>query len=240
MESATDGASVATQHAARAGALAASRGTNPRLAANSSGALQPADQHVDTIQDHFDVLVKIRALGHYPKRIKNASNEKQKAENALADLISKGLRNGRFSEELRSELETLRTENRNTETLEKERYRIEQLMADVRSFGCWPVQHEPSEDPKREAERLLAQRVAKIRAAACLPPAATEELEALEAEHKARKIEQERHRIEQFMADVTLRTENRNTETLENERYRIEQLMGDVRSFGCWPVQHTA
>lgn len=156
-----------------------------------------------TIQDNFDVLGKIGALGHYPKRIKNASNEKQKAENTLADLISKGLRNGRFSEEIRSELETLRTENRNTENLEKERYRIEQLMADV---------HEPSEDPKREAERLLAQRVAKLRAAACLPPAATEELEALEAEHKARKIEQERHRIEQFMADVW--------------------------SFGRWPVQH--
>ena len=40
--------------------------------------------------------------------------------------------------------------------------------------------------PKREAERLLAQRVAKIRAAACLPPAVTEELEALEAEQVLR------------------------------------------------------
>ena len=62
--------------------------------------------------------------------------------------------------------------------------RAEQLMADVRAFGRWPLQHAKSEDPERERERLLAQRVAKMRAAACLPPAAVEELKALASQHR--------------------------------------------------------
>ena len=57
-------------------------------------------------------------------------------------------------------------------------------MADVRAFGRWPLQHAKSEDPERERERLLAQRVAKMRAAACLPPAAVEELKALASQHR--------------------------------------------------------
>ena len=62
--------------------------------------------------------------------------------------------------------------------------RAEQLMADVRAFGRLPLQHAKSEDPERERERLLAQRIAKMRAAACLPPAAVEELKALASQHR--------------------------------------------------------
>ena len=46
------------------------------------------------------------------------------------------------------------------------------------------MEHAPSEDSKREAERLLARKVAKMKAAESLAPAALEELEALEASHR--------------------------------------------------------
>ena len=71
---------------------------------------------------------------------------------------------------------------------EREESKVEAVMAELREFGRWPLQHAPSEDPKREAERLLAQRVAKMKAAACLPPAAVDELDALEAEHEESKV----------------------------------------------------
>ena len=63
--------------------------------------------------------------------------------------------------------------------------RVEKLMADVRKFGRWPLQHARSEDPKLESERLLALRVSKMKAEGCLPPAALEELQTLKAEHEA-------------------------------------------------------
>ena len=67
---------------------------------------------------------------------------------------------------------------------------MEAVMVDVRKFGRWPEQHAPSEQPGRETERLLAQRVAKMKAAACLPPAVVTELEELEAERRDGKTEE--------------------------------------------------
>ena len=53
------------------------------------------------------------------------------------------------------------------------------------AFGRWPVQHSPSDDPECEGEQLVVQRVGKMKAAACLPLAAVQELEELEAQHRS-------------------------------------------------------
>jgi hypothetical protein len=103
-------------------------------------------------------------------RSKTPANQEEKEENALAMFISKGIKQGGFSKEVESELEKWKNDDRKKQASDAERHRIEQLMADVRDFGRWPVQHVLSKDPEREAERLLAQRVGKMRAAACLAP----------------------------------------------------------------------
>ena len=77
------------------------------------------------------------------------------------------------------ELAVLESAHKRRLEAERKEGKIEALMAEVRAFGRWPEQHPPSEDPRREAERLLAQRVAKMIAAARLPPAVLEELEAM-------------------------------------------------------------
>ncbi len=73
--------------------------------------------------------------------------------------------------------------------------RVQKLMEEVKEFGRYPMEHAPSEDPKRERERLLAHKISKMKTADVLPPVVLEELEAL-------KIESRDSEMEPAMAEV--------------------------------------
>ena len=73
--------------------------------------------------------------------------------------------------------------------------RVQKLMEEVKEFGRYPMEHAPSEDPKRERERLLAHRISGMKAEGLLPPVVVEKLEAL-------KIESRDSEMEPAMAEV--------------------------------------
>ena len=115
------------------------------------------------------------------------------------------------------ELAGLEAEHRraqDTLTLSRKAEQMQAVMAELREFGRWPEQHAPSKDPKREAERLLAQRFAKMKAAASLPAAVVEELDALEAAHR--------------QSQETLEAERRDSE--------MENIITQVMDLGRWPL----
>ena len=78
----------------------------------------------------------------------------------------------------------------------------------VREFGRYPIEHAPSEDPKRERERLLAHRISGMKAEGLLPPDVVEELFELKA-----------------------------TGEKESKEREVDDLMAAVREFGRYPIE---
>ena len=64
-----------------------------------------------------------------------------------------------------------------------------ELLNEVRTLGRHPVEHQASEDPDKEKERILAHNLRKARAAALFQPAEEAELEQLAA--KTQELEEE-------------------------------------------------
>ena len=130
------------------------------------------------------LMADVRDFGRWPLQHARSDDQALERERLLALRISKMKGEGCLPAAALEELMALEAERKTSESQGLKASKVESLLAEVREFGRWPLQHEPSKDPKREAERLLAQRIAKMSAAACLPPAAIEELEALEAKHR--------------------------------------------------------
>ena len=184
----------------------------PARESQSSGGLHPAaSKRVEKL------MADVRKFGRWPLRHARSEDPKLESERLLALRVSKMKAEGCLPPAVVEELEALKAEHRRNQETSKAEYQktnIEALMAEVREFGRWPEQHAPSSDPKREAERLLAQRVAKMKTAACLPPAVVEELEALEAEHRrSQEISKAEHRD-----------------------CKIEEMMASVMDLGRWPL----
>ena len=142
--------------------------------AGDRGALDPSMLQASLPALDREVLSEVRGLHRVPERRQKCANDAERQEDNLAKRISKKW--NAFHPNTRSELDALR----GGDTHDK----VARLIRDAQGFGRWPLEHAPSEDSKREAERLLARRVAKVKAAQSLPPAALEELEALEASHR--------------------------------------------------------
>ena len=144
------------------------------------------------------LIADVREFGRWPKRTAHSEEERR-----LALRIKKMKTSGDLPSAALEELQALQAEQKAS--------KVDAVMADVRELGRWPVQHSPSKDPTREAERILAQRVAGLKAEGCLPSAALEELQSLE----------------------TVALEERMAE-------RVARVMADVRELGRCPVEfHT-
>ena len=183
--------------------------------ASSSGGEHPAVDALPPLD--AGILEQVRKLGHYPRERNNPKNAEEAEERKLAQKIRK--KRSALLSTTRDKLKAMQDEEVDKSTkigAERQDSKIEAMMAQVRELGTWPRQHAPSKDPKREAERLLAQRIAKMKAAACLPPAVLAELEAMEAEH------------------------NESLKRIESElqESKVQALMAEVRKFGGWPLQH--
>jgi hypothetical protein len=158
------------------------------------------------------LMADVRNLGYWPVRHKPSQDLKCEAERLLALRVSKMKAEGCLPFAALDELKGFEAEHRraqDTFKAEHQESKVEAVMAELREFGRWPQQlHAPSKDPKREAERLLAQRVAKMEAAACLPLAVAEELETFKLSLKA-----------------------------EHQESKVEAVMAELREFGRWPQQ---
>ena len=167
----------------------------------SSGVQRPAAS--ERVQK---LIADVREFGRWPKRTAHSEEERRLAKRIDYIKNSRDLPHAALEE-----LQALQAEQKASNVAEQKASKVDAVMADVRELGRWPVQHSPSKDPTREAERILAQRVAGLKAEGCLPSAALEELQSLE----------------------TVALEERMAE-------RVARVMADVRELGRCPVEfHT-
>ena len=174
--------------------------TNSDSMPQSSGVQRPAAS--ERVQK---LIADVREFGRWPKRTAHSEEERRLAKRIDYIKNSRDLPHAALEE-----LQALQAEQKASNVAEQKASKVDAVMADVRALGRWPVRHSPSKDPTRESERILAQRVAGLKAEGCLPSAALEELQSLE----------------------TVALEERMAE-------RVARVMADVRELGRWPVEHS-
>ena len=102
----------------------------------SSSAVQPAAPSADLVE-------KVQKLGHYPRRFKKAETDEQKAENSLAEQISKAW--AKLPEDAKQMLTALKTS------------RASEILKEVRQLGHYPKRFMTAETDEQKAENSLAE-----------------------------------------------------------------------------------
>ena len=120
----------------------------------SSGVQRPAAS--ERVQK---LIADVREFGRWPKRTAHSEEERRLAKRIDYIKNSRDLPHAALEE-----LQALQAEQKASNVAEQKASKVDAVMADVRELGRWPVQHSPSKDPTREAERILAQRVAGLKA----------------------------------------------------------------------------
>ncbi len=126
------------------------------------------------------ILEDVRQLGHYPRRFKKRSTDKEKAETSLARRISERWSelNSQTQEELerldsqtQEELERLQQDSRDKRTVD--------ILERLRAFGKWPREHGYSQASDQESitEAKLTHDLRKCRSAGILNKAAEAEID---------------------------------------------------------------
>ena len=111
------------------------------------------------------ILKEVKELGRMPNRFKTPKNSEERAENQLAKRIAQ--HKNEFPKDVWEDI----CQSKKASQAELQRKKAAELLNEVRTLGRYPVEHQASEDPDKEKERILAHNLRKARAAALFQPA---------------------------------------------------------------------
>ena len=86
-----------------------------------------------------DILEQVEQLGHYPKRFKKPTTDKERAESSLAMTISKQW--SMLSEATQEELARFQKETKGKDAEAQAERRAQEILERLRAFGRWPQEH---------------------------------------------------------------------------------------------------
>ena len=140
----------ASSSAAQPASKTSKPSTNPSGGASGSAA-QPAT-----------LLEQVEQLGHYPKRFEKPTTDKDRAENSLAEKISKQW--PKLDDPTKAELARLQKETKEKDVEARAEMRASDILERLRAFGKWP--QEPHYSQASAADVLAEARLALLRARA--------------------------------------------------------------------------
>jgi hypothetical protein len=183
-----------------------------------------------------EILKAVRQLGHFPQRLWNATTDEQRAENALADNISK--RWAKLPEGAREELQQLR--NKTLEELRELKAKAKdehtaaketELLERLRAFGRWPQDSRGNSD----LQRKLAHDIRKSLQGGFLSRAAEAEIDEMHWMHlrelEAKALEDKAAAQEAWRQAARARKERLRTLLA---LLRTSQLRCDCHDFAHW------
>ena len=145
-------------------------------------------------------MKEVKELGRMPNRFKTPKNSEERAENQLAKRIAQ--HKNEFPKDVWEDI----CQSKKASQAELQRKKATELLNEVRTLGRYPVEHQASEDPDKEKERILAHNLRKARAAALFQPAEEAELAELQwmvtREKEAATGEAKEERCRQKALDV--------------------------------------
>jgi hypothetical protein len=150
---------------------------NDNASVASSSAVQPAAPGADLIE-------KVQNLGHYPQRFKKAETDEQKAENSLAEKISKAW--AKLPEDAKLTLAAVRQEKTTDAALRRAQTTDNEILKAVRQLGHYPLFFKKPTTDEQKLEMALADKI--YREWAKLPEETREELQRLKTNEKDERI----------------------------------------------------
>ena len=156
-----------------------------------------------------DILEQVEQLGHYPKRFKKPTTDKERAENSLAKKISKEW--SKLSDATQAELARLQKETKGKDAEAEAPNQGQDILEQVEQLGHYPKRFKKPTTDKERAENSLAEEISKQWS--MLSDASQAELARLQKETKGKNA--------QAMA-----------------ARRAQDILERLRAFGKWPQEH--
>ena len=133
----------------------------------------------ETQGNYAELEQQVEQLGHYPKRFKTPTTDKERSGNLLAWKITKQWSN--LSDATKAKLSRFQQETRSNDAEKQAERRAEDILERLRAFGKWPQEHAYSQASNADvvAEARLAHDLRKCRSSGILNKAAVAEIDEL-------------------------------------------------------------
>ena len=174
------------------------------------------------LQQPATLLEQVKQLGHYPKRFEKPATDKERAENSLAEKISKQWTT--LDEATKAEVTRLQKETKDKDVKAQAEIRASDILERLRALGKWPQEHAYSlaSDPDIIAEAQLAHDLRKCRSSGIFGKAAEAEIDEF---HWIWMREREAEAIERNAA-----AQDRRRDAAKARTTRLRTLLQKLRS----------